>query len=212
MTVMPGHSGLRPRVSLFLFNYFLYGMKHVSNMKFLPAYISPDSHLTEEDCLAIIESYDTKAKRAGITSRGNRNASIRTTSAIGINLADSIEITDCITECHLINNRNWNYEVEGKEEIQFMQYKVGGHYDWHIDIGSHKHNNRKLAFVIPLSKPEDYEGGELIIKTSPRESSMPLEQGKIILFPAFLLHKVTPVTHGKRHVIAGWLTGKEPSR
>jgi len=187
-------------------------MKHVSNMKFLPAYVSPDSHLTEEDCLAIIESYNTKTKRAGITSRGNRNASIRTTSAIGINLADSIEVTDCITECHLINNRRWNYEVEGKEEVQFMKYEVNGHYDWHIDIGSDKHNKRKLSFVIPLSDPDDYEGGELIIKTSSKDTSIPLKKGTIILFPAFMLHKVTPVTKGTRCIIAGWLTGKEPLR
>jgi predicted 2-oxoglutarate/Fe(II)-dependent dioxygenase YbiX len=185
-------------------------MKHVSNMKFLPAYISPDSHLTEEDCLAIIESYSTKVKRAGIASAGNRKKRIRITSAIGINLAHSIEITDCITECHLINNRHWKYEVEGKEEVQFMKYEVNGHYDWHIDIGSHRHSNRKLSFVIPLSDPDDYEGGELILKSSSKETSIPLKKGTIILFPSFMLHKVTPVTKGKRYIIAGWLNGKSP--
>ena len=183
-------------------------MKPVIIMKFLPCHISSEQMLSEEVCKGLIEQYDTKVKRAGISSQGVRNASIRKTSAIRINIEDTIEVNDCITECYLTNNKQWNYELLGKAEVKFMKYEVGGHYDWHIDIGSHRHNNRKLSFVIPLSDPDDYEGGELIIKTSTRESSIPLEQGKIILFPAFLLHKVTPVTHGKRYVIAGWLNGE----
>ena len=196
-------------VPLFILNDFLYGMKPTRIMKFLPCHISSEQMLSEEVCKDLIEQYDSKAKRAGISSQGVRNASIRKTSAIGINIEDSIELNDCITECYLTNNKYWGYETLGRIEIKFLKYNIGGHYDWHIDIGSDRHNNRKLAFVIPLSKPEEYEGGELIIKTSSRDSSIPLEQGKIILFPAFLLHKVTPVTHGKRYVIAGWLNGKE---
>ena len=69
---------------------------------------------------------------------------------------------------------------------------------------------RKLSFVIPLSPPEAYEGGELIVQTSPKEISVPLTQGKMILFPSFVLHKVTPVTKGERHMLVGWLRGKTP--
>jgi predicted 2-oxoglutarate/Fe(II)-dependent dioxygenase YbiX len=179
-------------------------------MKFLPGYITPDVHLTTEECEAIIESYDRKVKPAGTASRGNLNTRVRATSAAGITLSDSPVINDCITECYLINNGQWNYEVLGKYEVQFMKYEVNGHYDWHIDIGSNRHSNRKLSFVIPLSHPTEYEGGELIIKSSFKETSMPLEQGKIIIFPSFMLHKVTPVTKGTRYIIAGWLNGTKP--
>lgn len=184
-------------------------MKPTRTMKFLPCHISSEQMLSEEACKALIQQYDSKALPAGITTKGLKNPIVRKAFSRSVSLKDNIEINDCITECYLTNNKYWNYEVLGRPEIKFLKYNTGGHYDWHIDIGSHRHNNRKLAFVIPLSNPEDYEGGELIIKTSSRESSIPLEQGKIILFPAFLLHKVTPVTQGKRYVIAGWLNGKE---
>tara|TARA_B100001939_G_scaffold325932_1_gene319096 strand:- start:28 stop:591 length:564 start_codon:yes stop_codon:yes gene_type:complete len=183
-------------------------MKPVTTMKFLPCHISSEQILSEEACKNLIEKYDTKAMPAGITTKGFKNPTVRKAFSRSISLEDNIDVNDCITECYLTNNKYWGYETLGKAEIKFLKYNTGGHYDWHIDIGSHRHNNRKLAFVIPLSKPDEYEGGELIIKTSSRESSIPLEQGKIIMFPAFLLHKVTPVTHGKRYVIAGWLNGK----
>ena len=166
--------------------------------------------LSEEVCKGLIEQYDAKVMAAGITTKGLKNPIVRKAFSRSVSLEDSIEVNDCITECYLTNNKYWGYETLGKPEIKFLKYNTGGHYDWHIDIGSHRHNNRKLAFVIPLSNPEDYEGGELIVKTSSKDSSIPLEQGKIIMFPAFLLHKVTPVTHGKRYVIAGWLNGEEP--
>ena len=67
-----------------------------------------------------------------------------------------------------------------------------------------------LSFVLPLSDPESYEGGELVLKPSFQEKSIPLEQGKIIVFPSFILHKVTPVTSGTRYMLVGWLRGKIP--
>ena len=60
------------------------------------------------------------------------------------------------------------------------------------------------------SPPEQYEGGELIVKTSKKEQSVPLTQGKMILFPSFILHKVTPVTKGERYMLVGWLRGETP--
>ena len=35
-----------------------------------------------------------------------------------------------------------------------------------------------------------------------------LSRGEIVIFPSWMLHKVTPVTKGKRRVIVGW--GKGP--
>ena len=33
------------------------------------------------------------------------------------------------------------------------------------------------------------------------------EQGSIIIFPSFVYHRVTPVTHGRRHSLVGWIAG-----
>jgi hypothetical protein len=37
---------------------------------------------------------------------------------------------------------------------------------------------------------------------------IPNVDGELILFPSFLMHRITPVTKGKRNSLVGWTTGK----
>jgi PKHD-type hydroxylase len=67
---------------------------------------------------------------------------------------------------------------------------------------------RKLSFVIQLSDPKDYKGGELQIHLSDTPEVMKKEQGTLIAFPSYILHEVTPITKGKRYSLVGWITGK----
>jgi PKHD-type hydroxylase len=39
------------------------------------------------------------------------------------------------------------------------------------------------------------------------DSYVKLGRGEIVIFPSFILHRVTPVTKGKRRVIVGWALG-----
>ena len=39
------------------------------------------------------------------------------------------------------------------------------------------------------------------------ERSYKLDKGEIFVFPSWMLHRVTPVTKGKRKVIVGWGLG-----
>ena len=70
-----------------------------------------------------------------------------------------------------------------------------------MDLGSGQHETRKLSFIIGLSPTESYEGGEVIFKVGPEEKAIKIEQGKMITFPSFVLHKVAPVTKGERYVL-----------
>jgi PKHD-type hydroxylase len=67
-----------------------------------------------------------------------------------------------------------------------------------------------------LSKPEDYEGGELEFglfnpNTKRKYNFLKCEeikpQGSIVVFPSFLWHRVTPVTKGKRNSLVIWSQG-----
>jgi PKHD-type hydroxylase len=65
---------------------------------------------------------------------------------------------------------------------------------------------RKLSLVCQLSDPSEYEGGELQINTG--EIFTPEKQkGTVILFPSYLLHRVTPVTKGTRRSLVLWIEG-----
>jgi PKHD-type hydroxylase len=67
---------------------------------------------------------------------------------------------------------------------------------------------RKLSFVLQLSDPKNYKGGELQIHLGETPNVMKKEQGTVVAFPSPTLHEVTPITKGKRYSLVGWITGK----
>ncbi|BAT22031.1 ferrochelatase [Yellowstone lake phycodnavirus 1] len=112
---------------------------------------------------------------------------------------------DLIGKC---NNEFYQFNLtEISEHIQYTVYNSEdeGFYDWHIDMGPGK-ANRKLSLVCQLSDTSEYEGGELQINTGviivPEK-----EKGTVIIFPSYLLHRVTPVTKGVRRSLVLWIEG-----
>ena len=115
----------------------------------------------------------------------------------------------------LANLDAWNFIVTGKEQIQFGEYKRGGHYGWHTDSNLNPAVPfRKLSITVNLSHPKDYEGGNFEIK-DPKgvPLKMPLGQlrkrGTVIIFPSFLEHRVTEVKRGTRYSLVQWYNGPE---
>lgn len=95
------------------------------------------------------------------------------------------------------------------EPTQLAEYRVGDEYDWHLDIGPGAAALRKLSLSVQLTDPGEYEGGELEI----RGAGMALrERGTAIIFPSFLLHRVTPVTRGIRRSLVAWAIGEKSFR
>jgi len=117
----------------------------------------------------------------------------------------------------------WKFQWDWSESIQFTEYGLNQFYGWHYDGGSdhlcvYKKENvknesmvgkvRKLSMTVNLSKPNEYEGGNLNFdfglhrrKDEKRfhECVEIRPQGSIIVFPSFLYHQVTPVTKGTRY-------------
>jgi PKHD-type hydroxylase len=88
----------------------------------------------------------------------------------------------------------------------------GGHLDWHMDVGAHGVNKRKLAMTVQLSDPKDYDGGDFEIWFGgDRQVLVPREKGDVIIFPAFCMHRITPITRGERRCLVFW-TGGRPLR
>lgn len=103
------------------------------------------------------------------------------------------------------NQFGFDFDISGiYGDLQLLEYQEGGHYNWHMDIGPGEAAHRKLSVIIQLSDPEDYEGGEVLFKASEKEHTLGKEQGKIAVFPSFVLHKVNPVTKGKRYALVTW--------
>lgn len=81
-------------------------------------------------------------------------------------------------------------------------------YSWHTDMTGKGRMTRKLSFVLQLSDPMDYEGGDLKIQGMTSEVLVK-ERGIIHTFPSYMLHQVTPVTHGVRKSLVAWAVGPD---
>ena len=131
------------------------------------------------------------------------------------------------------NRENFLYDlrcIDG-ESMQYTQYGPGQFYSWHNDAGLACHYKpltvgnrvegraedfvqentelvRKLSFVLQLSDPDDYEGGNLqLLDEAGKSYFAPRQRGTVVLFDSRTQHRVLPVTSGLRKSIVGWTVG-----
>jgi len=61
-----------------------------------------------------------------------------------------------------------------------------------------------VSVTVFLGDPAGYDGGELILESVGGEMGYKLEAGAAIAYPSTSLHRVSPVTHGRREVAVTW--------
>ena len=131
------------------------------------------------------------------------------------------------------NRENYLYDLRciDNESMQYTQYNKGQFYGWHNDAGlptqykpitvgnrsdtlvqdflnTQTEMVRKLSFVLQLSDPDDYEGGNLqLLDENGKCYFAPRQRGTVILFDSRTQHRVLKVTKGTRKSIVGWTVG-----
>lgn len=189
-----------------------------------------------EDVIEIIErdltdNFDSEMKESLLhnnttdkSKRNSKNAWVPTTHWVGGFIWHYIQRA---------NRENFLYDltcIDG-EMIQYTSYGPGDFYGWHNDagltnqykpIGTSNNGNeraqdylnekleltRKLSFVVQLSNPEDYEGGNLqLINEFGGTYFAPRKRGTVILFDSRTQHRVLKVTKGNRKSLVGWTVG-----
>ena len=109
-----------------------------------------------------------------------------------------------------INHDKFQFDLSHFQYFQYGKYKTDGHYNWHYDCGPNLPEHRKLSFVLGLTEPDSYEGGEFQINVSgdnEKAHSFKIRKGDLIVFPAYMGHRVTPVTSGERMTLTAWAVG-----
>lgn len=111
-----------------------------------------------------------------------------------------------------MNWKSFQLDLTCFDGFQFGMYKPGGHYDWHVDTFEQPHDGlyRKLSFVVMLSDPDEYEGGDLLISrggNNDKAERHRLKRGDVAMFYSHLPHKVEPVTSGTRISMVTWAKG-----
>ena len=64
-----------------------------------------------------------------------------------------------------------------------------------------------MSVSIQLNDPSEYDGGELEISVGTRNRTATRDKGAVILFPAYALHRVLPITRGTRYSLVAWIVG-----
>jgi PKHD-type hydroxylase len=117
---------------------------------------------------------------------------------------------------NIINDKNFQFDLIGFDRFQYTVYnQIGSHYAYHTDMAFglssavELRNPRKLSFSLVLSDNTDYTGGDFEIITDNVDAPIiiPQEKGRIISFPSYIHHRVTPLTSGVRKSIVFWAVG-----
>lgn len=157
----------------------------------------------------------TTAARVGLGDQGGDgvNAEVRRSEITWVKSnQDTLWIFDKLSYIiSSLNSRFYRFDLRGfAEDLQLTNYdsRVSGMYDWHVDRGGINASVRKMSAVLQLSEPGEYEGGELeILHQSPSPIKVEKKRGRLVIFPSYTIHRVTPVTLGTRQSLVVWIYG-----
>lgn len=92
----------------------------------------------------------------------------------------------------------------------YVKYEKGMHYGYHIDdpIMGNSATSLQERYRSDVSTTiflnDDYEGGELVIKTANGEQTIKASAGDVVIYSSNSLHKVNQISSGVRMVAVTW--------
>ena len=120
-----------------------------------------------------------------------------------------------------MQEEGYQFDIHGlAEPPNVMRYRAPdldpnnkpGKYDWHMDVGPGPvPSMRKISYSILLN-PGEYVGGELCFHIGRNMDPHPGQKeasaiGNMVIFPSYMVHKVTPMVQGTRYAVVGWAHG-----
>ena len=182
----------------------------------------PQPILTPQQCREMIKVGQAEPQTDGtVMSKGNitkKNYSTRKNKISWIPSEKAPKIySDLLGWMQLVNRNRFGFDhMELHEPAQYTEYSKGDFYNWHVDIGVNMAPMpivRKISMTLLLNDPKEFKGGELeifgrSISDDPSGNAVfKLKQGQAVFFASFHVHRVRPITSGKRKALVMWFGG-----
>ena len=175
--------------------------------------VHKENFLSTEQCIKLMRYLERKepmiSELAGNYDNNIMNKEVRDNQEVKINDEKLNNKLKMVFE--LANHSIFKYNIQELESVKILKYGVGGKYKWHTDSGAKETSTRKLTAIVQLSDETNYEGGDLEFgitdETGKNNYTAKKTRGSITIFPAFLSHRVTPITKGTRHSLITWMLG-----
>lgn len=97
-----------------------------------------------------------------------------------------------------LNRKIWHFDLTELGVVHITRYEEGDQHTQHVDL-SDDFCDCKIFFMAQLSPADAYQGGTLEYGFQPTPASR--AQGSVMAFPAWVPHRVTPVTSGRRYSV-----------
>jgi len=180
-------------------------------------FVTWDNGFTEEELDAIVKYCDAAGTEQGVTFGAETTEQIEKHRVSNVKFHDRNEDTAWIFDklnfiIQAANEQFYNFHLNGYAQFQYTTYDPNGRYDWHTDMSFGKKYGedvepRKLSLTLLLN--DDFEGGEFQVNDGKEEMAItaPMNKGRVVLFPSFMIHRVKPVTKGVRKSLVVWVLG-----
>lgn len=93
----------------------------------------------------------------------------------------------------------------------FNRYEPGMYFGHHVDgavrliPGTGFKLRTDISATLFLNEPDDYDGGDLLVEDTYGPHTVKLPAGEMVIYPASTVHRVSPVTRGKRLASFFWV-------
>ena len=152
-----------------------------------------------QEAVAALDYEDGRRTAGAIAARVKSNAQAKRTPA-----------RDAVIEkvqAALMAHPDFTSAARPKAFVRMLvsRYEGGQAYGTHVDDALMDGGRCDLSFTLFLTPPDTYTGGGLVVRDRAEDRLVRLEAGEAVLYPSDTLHRVEPVTEGRRYAVVGWV-------
>jgi len=165
--------------------------------------------LAPDELAAVVQGLSAAEFHSGSGTAGILNRPVKENLELRQDWQDKQRLDQIVLKA-LQRNQTFEIAARPKEIITpiFSRYASGMRYGSHLDNAIMDRERRlriDLSLTLFLSRPDTYDGGELVIETEYGPKSVKLPAGDGVVYPTIYYHEVKPVTRGERLACITWI-------